>query len=232
MDTEERAARKALARARLLPLVHIIRTGIGRERVVAALEAALNSAHPPRSAEAGAAPLPPVILFGVGGGLCDGPIAPRLTRIVDEHGRSWVCPLVPPPLDPREPDAHAVGVDRLVPGAEGKRALHAATGANVVDMESHAFAARAAALGLRFAVVRGVSDGPEHELPPQTLDWVHPDGRSRPARFVRDVALRPWLIPGVARTIPQVFRGLRAGAQRLAALVTDLHSSSGARANP
>ncbi len=215
MDTEEKAARKALRRAGLQERVRLHRSGIGRERVLAALDHVLQ----PHAHEPGA---PRVILFGVGGGLCPGPVAPRLTHIVNESGDAWPCTLVPPARENAEPGARAVGVDRLVPGSAAKLALHRATGACVVDMESHAFAARASALGVPFGVVRGVSDGPDHELPPQTLDWVHPDGRSRPGRFVRDVALRPWLIPGVARTIPQVFRGLREGAQRLTELIHTL----------
>lgn len=215
MDTEERAAHKAFSRAGV-PGVRVVRTGIGRDAVIGALRRALHE-----HAHAGAAP--GVILFGVGGALCRVADGPCVATIVTEHGARWDAPLHAPLRDGEAPVA-VVGVDRLVPTPADKRALHAATGAHIVDMESHAFAEAATHAGVRWGVVRGVSDGVDHLLPPQTLNWIAPDGTSRPARFVRDVALAPWLIPSVVRTMPQVFRGLRAGAQRLAELVQSLQA--------
>lgn len=208
MDTEERAARKGVARARAEAAV--IRTGIGAAAIVAGLERAV------RAASSGP---PLVILFGVAGALADAPDAPPVDRVTDESGRVWTCS-VSPPADGDPAHVSVVGVDRLVPTPAEKTALRTRTGALLVDMESHAFAAAASAAGAPFAVVRGVSDGPGHELPAQTLNWVAPDGRSRPGRFVRDVLTSPSLIPTVMRTMPQVFRGLRAASHRLSDLLS------------
>lgn len=222
MDTEERAARRAIRRAAPTDerCPHILRTGIGRDAVVRALHAAIDARG------RGTDGTPTVILFGVGGALCDVADGPCVTTVVSEGGACWRAPLHAP-LHAGETPATVVGVDRLVPTPADKRALHAVTGAHVVDMESHAFAEAASGLGVRWGVVRGVSDGVDHLLPACTLNWISPDGRSRPGRFVRDMALAPWLIPSVARTMPQVFRGLRAGAQRLAELVTMLDRTEG-----
>lgn len=208
MDTEERAARAAVRRAGAA--AEVLRTGIGAELVTAGFRAALE-----RHAS-GSPPL--IILFGLAGALDAAPDAPPIDRVVDEHGRTWAC-TVTPPLPTGEGFVPVVGVDRLAATPADKANLRRVTGALLVDMESHALAAVAAAKGVPFAVVRGVSDGPGHELPPQTLNWVTPQGVSRPGRFVRDVALRPWLIPTVVRTMPQVFRGLRAARDRLTDLL-------------
>jgi adenosylhomocysteine nucleosidase len=80
-----------------------------------------------------------------------------------------------------------------------KRALAEATGADLVDQESAAFALAASILGWRWLVVKGVSDGHQQHLPHDLGRWVDAAGRTRLLRTARSLALRPWRIPGVLR---------------------------------
>ena len=61
---------------------------------------------------------------------------------------------------------------------KGKEALHRATGASVVDMESAAVAAVALRAGLPFAALRAVVDPLAFEIPPAALAGMREDGRS------------------------------------------------------
>ena len=64
----------------------------------------------------------------------------------------------------------------MVVDAAAKAALHSATGALAVDMESHVAAAFAAAHGLPFAALRVISDGADRALPKAAQAGMKPDG--------------------------------------------------------
>lgn len=68
------------------------------------------------------------------------------------------------------------GVDAPAAAVADKRALHAATGAVAVDMESHRIAAVADAAGLPFAVCRAIADPASRRVPPAALAAFGPDG--------------------------------------------------------
>lgn len=117
-----------------------------------------------------------VILCGLGGGLAPTGPVPWVSRVVDQDGRLWDCPVEP------APDAEVVtllGIDHPVVLPEKKRILAQSFGASLVDCESHAFADAATTNDLRWAVVRGVSDGPNHRLPEDIEQWVDAKGRMR-----------------------------------------------------
>lgn len=119
---------------------------------------------------------PIVILCGLGGGLAPTGPVPWVARVADHDGRVWDCPVEP------VPDAETVtllGIDRPVVHPEKKRILAESFGASLVDCESHAFAQAAESSDLRWAVVRGVSDGPKHRLPDDIDQWVDSRGRMR-----------------------------------------------------
>ena len=83
------------------------------------------------------------------------------------------------------------GADEIVATPEDKAALAEQTGAHIVDMESHAFAVLAESTGRGWMIVRGISDGVEHHLPPGCDKWFTSSGAIRPARAALDLARRP-----------------------------------------
>lgn len=109
--------------------------------------------------------------------------------------------------------------DTLLADAQAKRALHATTGAEAVDMESGAVARFAAARGLPFAVLRAVADGPEDALPRAAHHALTPDGRLALRPVLAGLARRPWELPGLIRLG-------RASARAHAALAHSISSSA------
>ena len=91
------------------------------------------------------------------------------------------------------------GVSAAVAEPGAKRALHAATGAVAVDMESHLVARVAAAHGLPMVAVRVVTDPAERTLPPSALAGVRADGTTDVAAVMRSILRRPQDIPALVR---------------------------------
>jgi len=92
-----------------------------------------------------------------------------------------------------------MGVDHVVTTAAEKRRLREATGAAILDMESHELATIAEARGMRFLAIRVVSDGAEQDLP---LDFNLARGANGSicAGRVAILALkRPLAIPALIR---------------------------------
>ena len=190
MEVERAAVAAAIEAADLASHVDLVRTGIGRDRVLAALNTVLVRRRSPPAL---------VILAGCAGGLTDLDLdaRPAIAMIVDEQGREWT----PAVIEPGEEPVAVLGVDRLIDEPRDKRRLHELTGASLVDMESHAFAARCGELDWPWAVVRGVSDGPDHRVPPIILSWINPDGTSRTGKALRDLLVRPWLWAEVSQLV-------------------------------
>lgn len=212
--------------------VQVVQTGIGREAVARAVERIsaalpesigarrLDSPNPTARCAApvftaaegadGAGPAPDparpmLILAGACGGLKPVPDVPRIERIVDAHGHVWY-----PEEDPGA-GVTLIAVDEVVSTPEDKRLLAERSGASIVDMESHAFCAACEKAGVRWAVVRGVSDTPDETLPADVLNWITPGGDTRSARAAWDMLRRPRLIPHMfdvlsrsAHVLPQV----------------------------
>jgi nicotinate-nucleotide adenylyltransferase len=203
MSIEHKAVSRELRRAGLSRMP-VVQTGIGREAIVRAFEREF--------ARHGTGAL--YVLAGACGGLRATDDVPPIAGVIDEHGR---C---------RRPfgaaDEHAgvtlVGVDRIVATPADKRALAEATGAAIVDMETHAFAAACEQRGAAWSVVRGVSDTPEQTLPPEVLGWVTPEGGTRGARAAADLARKPSLLPHVVGVVRRANRVLPKVGERVAAL--------------
>jgi len=156
-----------------------------------------------------------VVLFGVAGALGATEPAPPIGAVVDaETGERWTPSVIPP-----GPCSTIAGVAEPVWTADTKRDLAARTGADLVDCESHAFARACVAAGLRWAIVRGVSDGPETALPPESARWVDANGATRPGRVMLDLLRRPALTPVVLRLGRTTSRALCAAAARLDAML-------------
>ena len=103
----------------------------------------------------------------------------------------------------REPPLPWTGQSAVIASAPGtlttpqaKRSFADSSGADLVDRESAAFAEAAEKKGWRWAIVRGVSDGPDDALPADIDDWVDGKGRTRVSSVAR------WLIRRPARIRP------------------------------
>ncbi len=183
--------------------VRVVQTGIGKAAVVRAVVAARGGLF---------------VLAGACGGLVMGEDVPRIARVVDEHGGVWT------PWGAASDGVTVAGVDRIVSTPEEKRTLAAGTGAAIVDMESHAFAAACEKRGVAWTVVRGVSDTPEETLPGEVMGWITPEGETRSGRAALDMLRRPalighivgvmrrsnWVLPRVGRRVVEVIRAWEA----------------------
>ncbi len=188
----------------------LVQTGIGKHAIIATLER--------EAAGPAFAPGTLFVLAGAAGGLAHAvDDAPPIVRVIDTNGRSWT------PASPVAPDGLGVtlvGVDHIVEGPADKHALHARTGAAVVDMESHAFAEFCDGLGLPWCVVRGVSDTPDQTLPARVLSWIDPAGNTRSARAAIDLLLNPSLVPHIVGVVRRSNRVLPRVGQRVATIAS------------
>ena len=110
------------------------------------------------------------------------------------------------------------GSNVMVVDAAAKAALHAATGALAVDMESHIAARVAARHGLRFGAARTISDGADRALPGAAQAGMRPDGGMDVGAVIAELARRPWELPALIRTgveAEAAFRALLRGRQLL-----------------
>ena len=92
------------------------------------------------------------------------------------------------------------GSDVMVVDAAAKAALHAATGALAVDMESHVAAAFAAAHGIPFTALRVISDGADRALPKAAQAGMKADGGMDIAAVLKALARDPRQLPALIRT--------------------------------
>ena len=91
------------------------------------------------------------------------------------------------------------GVAAPVVTPAAKAALHLATGAIAVDMESHKVARAAARRGIPFAALRAISDPATRALPPSALVGMTADGATNAGAVMRSLARRPQDLPGLIR---------------------------------
>ncbi len=199
LEIERRAASAAAAgRAR------VVRTGPGASAVARAVEAVDF-----RSIRL-------VVLFGVAGGLEETPGAVVAAEVIDgATGERWT----PPAGD--YGGVVVVGVAAPIGTVEGKRALAARTGAAIVDCESHGFARACSERGVRWMIVRGVSDGPGDTLPACAAAWVRDDGRTDARRVAADLLRRPALIMPVARLGRATRAAIAAAGDRLDRIIEE-----------
>jgi adenosylhomocysteine nucleosidase len=95
--------------------------------------------------------------------------------------------------------APIMGVDAPVAEPETKRALHRATGAAAVDMESHVVAQVAAEHGLAFTALRVIVDPVDRTIPPAALVGMGPGVRADAAAVLREVIARPAQLSSLLR---------------------------------
>ncbi len=163
------------------------------------------------------APEGPVILCGLAGALREAfavGSAWAASAVLDESGRR----LEPPLADPKRGAVLSSSPRTLSTPAE-KRAWAEATGADLVDLESAAFARAAAARGWQWGVVRGVSDSPRGALPPGVDDWVDDRGRTRLAPVLRAVAARRVRAADLRRLRDHSAAAMRAAAELIRSML-------------
>lgn len=93
-----------------------------------------------------------------------------------------------------------LGSARAVGGVDEKAELHRATGAAIVDMESHVVARIAIARGLPFTVLRVVADSAEQSLPPAAVNGMKSDGTPDIVGVLKSLASQPGQLPDLMRT--------------------------------
>ena len=176
LDIERRALEKVLdGRARVLV------SGPGPEAARKCIETLLAKKPHPRL----------VVIFGLAGGLAEtDDVAPRVGWVSDKDGRRWNATYVSPGNS--EP-VGLMGVDEAVTTVDRKRKMAEAYGAALVDCESHVIARLCVEHRVNWAVVRGVSDGPNKALPAGVEQWVDDKGKTR----VLKVALNSIMHPSV-----------------------------------
>jgi len=191
----------------------VIVTGVGPDRVRRALDSIAPGA-------------PAVILCGLAGGLRPfrpGSV-PRIRSVVNESGSSWTPNWSGP--WPGHDETALVGVDAPVVTPSQKASLGAATGAGLVDCESHTVAAWAEQRNVSWGVVRGISDGPTDALPAEAPGWIDASGRVRPVRIARDLITRPALIPEVRRLHARTKTSMRDCAAQLDRMLDMIRASA------
>jgi hopanoid-associated phosphorylase len=174
--------------------------------------------------EAHAAKARGIISIGIAGGLAPGLRAGDwvLAEAVLVDGRPMrTDPRWTERLAARLPEAARgllLGADAIVAEAAEKAELHRATGALVVDMESHVVAAVARRHGRPFAAVRVVCDPAHRVLPPAARIGMKGGGRMDLPAVMRSLLAQPGQLPKLLLTsfeAEQSFRSLLRGHRRL-----------------
>jgi hopanoid-associated phosphorylase len=120
--------------------------------------------------------------------------------------------------------APIAGSDRLVASPAAKRALRTATGAALVDMESHAVAAAASARRLPFMAVRAIADPAHRAVPWCAAAALTADGRVRALPVLGRLCRHPWelfALATLARDTARALDSLRRVAAAAAGVLTE-----------
>lgn len=91
------------------------------------------------------------------------------------------------------------GASAAVATPEAKAALHRATGAMAIDMESHHVAAAAQRHNLPFIVIRAIADTAGDELPPAALVGLDEEGRPAIGAVLLSLLRNPLQLPALLR---------------------------------
>jgi adenosylhomocysteine nucleosidase len=146
-----------------------------------------------------------IISFGIAGGLRPG-FAPGTCIVgtnVNFQGQSY-------PVDAQWSNRIAgilshvecgtvAGTRLAIAEPSDKKALHDATGAISVDMESHVVARIATERGLPFAILRVIADPADQRLPPAAANGLKPDGRPDVVAVVKSLSSEPGQLPDLLR---------------------------------
>jgi len=135
---------------------------------------------------------PWVLLLGLAGALDPSISAGSnfvISSVVTGDGRCLAAPLPATSISHRA--MTITSTDQIVTSRSAREALFRKTSAPLVDQESIHFAANAEQLGIRWGIVRGVSDDVSSQLPRGMRDWVDDDGRTRICRVALGLLASP-----------------------------------------
>lgn len=167
-----------------------------------------------------------IISIGIAGGLA-ADLRPGqwvVARAVVDHGRAlptesaWTGRLLA--RLPGAIEGVILGSDVIVADRARKAALHDASKAVSVDMESHVAARIARRRRLPFAAARVICDPAHRTLPPAARAAMRRDGRTDVAAVLRSLFLEPKQLPDLMRTAWEAecaFRALLRGHRLLGA---------------
>ncbi len=158
------------------PMVDLLITGVGRERVVARLSAYLDRRAPRR-----------VLHVGVAGGL-DPSLATGRVLDFSQVRRLDETPINLPGADEGRT---LLSVDAIAATPAEKRGLFEQTGADAVDMETYHAARLLEERRVPLHAIRAICDDAGMALPPESAGWVDDTGRPRAAAAVRYLLLHP-----------------------------------------
>jgi hopanoid-associated phosphorylase len=152
-----------------------------------------------------------IISFGTAGGLAPD-LAPGALIVADSvcgplgdvpTDPAWsariVAAVAGTPVERLTRRGRMAGVAAPVTDEAGKQALHRATGALAVDMESHVAGSIAQARGLPFAVCRAVIDPAWRSLPPAATAGLRDDGTTAIGPILRELLRQPSQLGGLLR---------------------------------
>lgn len=166
------------------------------------------------------APTRPVILCGLAGSLsrsCEIGTAHVPSAVIDRDGLRHEPSLgIPPPEGPVISSA-----DHTLTTPPAKRDFADRAEADLVDLESTAFARAAARGAWHWTIVRGISDGPETTLPADVDGWVTAQGDTRPGKVLQAVLRGRASIGQLRRLRADGMTAMRAAARLVERIVRD-----------
>ena len=129
-----------------------------------------------------------------------------------------LAPVLPNGVVPSDSGAKLLTTRAEVESIAEKAALHSATGAAAVDLESFVVAQTAAELGVGFLAIRAVLDGGRRALPAGLSDCVDEYGQLRAAAFAGWLTRHPrraLALPGLAGAEWRAKAALREAGRRI-----------------
>jgi hopanoid-associated phosphorylase len=156
--------------------------------------------------EGGQCPFAAVLSFGLAGGLAphlkigDVVVGAHVTTSDGSHhtDSAWHAAVTSALADTMR--VHSGGVEghhTVLAQRSDKAALHAATGALAVDMESHLAGDYARRHALSFGIIRVISDPATRSLPDVATEALRPDGSVNLPKVIRSVTESPGQVPAL-----------------------------------
>ncbi len=165
----------------------------------------------------------PIILAGLAGALREDiskGSAYVVTSVMDDAGHSWRPTGIAKGDIPGPSGPTIISTVHTITTTQDKRALAQRSGADLVDLESAAFAEAASAAGRRWAIVRGVSDGLHDALPEDIDEWVDEQGRTRTSAVIAAILRRPALVGEVRRLRADSIEAMNAVAKLIDSMLS------------
>lgn len=159
-----------------------------------------------------------VILAGVAGGLKPSALsgmAVTATIILDESGDLW-HPRCIGTHTLSQTSVRCLSAETMLQTPAAKAAAAARWDADIVDMESAAFARIAESAGWHWGVVRGISDGCTDALPEGVEQWTDTKGGTRIGAVLGTLARHPTRLPQLMALARRSGAAMRAVEQMLA----------------